>query len=95
MYESARAGYIKFEPAPDPKLIAGGIVALQYGLDRADEGVSSSFDGKIADDSTAEQERSAWMALAFMLADLADVDSVTLHNLRCSILGVTQDALFG
>lgn len=95
MTKSARAGLIKFERAAKPEEMARAIGRIQETLDRADDGKSTTVWLPIRGTGTEYETARAWVQVAFLLADTFDIDSQTLSELRHSILGVTQDALFG
>jgi hypothetical protein len=95
MTKPARADYIRFQGTHKPELTAEAVYAIQCALDAADEGRTVLLDGKCSETSTLAEDRQAWMVAAFLIADLCEIDSFTLADLRHSIMKVTQDVLFG
>ena len=89
-----RSDYIRFEPRCDPNLIADAVKRIQTALDWADDLHIHIVQAQIGGTSDAYRQRDAWMQAAILIADLAEVDSMTLSTLRCKILGVNQDVIF-
>jgi hypothetical protein len=95
MTKSARAGLIKFHHVANPEDLARALERIQCALDRADEGATTMVSCAVCQNGAWRNDANAWMQVAILLADTFDIDSQTLSELRHSILGVTQDALFG
>lgn len=76
------------------KHIARAVAQVREALDRADYSSPVYMGARLGDDLTLPEMATAWMMAAIAIADLAEVDSMTLRSLQNRIWRGEQDALF-
>ena len=76
------------------KHVARAVSQVREALDRADYSAPVYVGAHLGNDLTLPETATAWMMAAIAIADLTEVDSMTLRSLQNRIWKGEQDALF-
>jgi hypothetical protein len=92
---SARQEYVRLCCKVNPNLVAMACRRIQRVMDYADDQKTITLLCDIAPAHNYTDSAHVWMAVALLLADTAEIDSVTLNSIANSLSKDTQDVLFG
>ncbi len=77
-----------------PKYVAKAIAQVREALDRADYSAPVIVAPTLGGNITIVEQCYAWMMAAMAIADLTEIDSMTLRSLQNDIWRGEQDVLF-
>jgi hypothetical protein len=77
-----------------PRVIAQAVAVVCKVLDFTDYDVDFVVSAHLTHASPGPEQAYAWMMAAILIADVAEVDSMTLRELQNSIYKGSQNALF-
>jgi hypothetical protein len=92
---SVRQEYMRLCCKVDSNLIATACRRLRRVMDYADDQKAVTLLCDIPPDHNYFNSAHTWMAVALLLADTAEIDSVTLNSIANSVSKDTQNVLFG
>jgi len=92
---SDRLRYIRPVTRADPSLVAAALRKVATALDSADDRQTFTLFASLTSSSEPADDMVAWSHAALLIADVADVDSLTLRAMAVSVDKGGQDVLPG